>query len=330
VFGADMPLAPYRAILDGPALDAAKEVAKAKEEFAKHQDLIATCMADAGFDYTPRVSGVTEESFERDLENRGSWLWVPPLGADREVVAQWGYGLDPEDLYEDPFLDHVDPAAMTTAAKNAEYFNSLSQSAQDAYNTAYVGYAREVEGQVQETGGCLAAADEAVPVRYGTPKWWGDQFGDLAWEVKDVGWVYVPEDPEAVALHKEWAACMAGEGQVIDVPKLDQAFLEMLERSGQRQADTSYDVYASPTRAMMQARDLDTEGRVTGDGSKQSFLQALPGQVAIALADFDCRERTNYMDRLMAVEVRVEQAFLDQHKAELDEMLQAAQRPAWD
>jgi hypothetical protein len=325
-----MPLGPYREALDGPVLDPAEEVAKAKEEFARLEELIADCMKEAGFEYTPRVSGVTEESFERDLSERGGWLLVPPLDPERETVAAWGYGLDPPDRYEEALLDEMDPRAQETAAENAEYFNSLSQSAQDAYNTAYVGYPREIEGQVQETGGCLAAAEEAAPTRPTRPDWWEDQYLELARLVKEVGWVDVPADAEAVALHKEWAACMADAGQVIDEPKPDPRLQAILEKTTGPRPYDGYAVYASPSRAIMQARYVDAEGQVTGDGSRQPFLRALPGQVAIALADFDCRERTNYMDRLMAVEVRVEQAFLDKHKAELDEMLEAAQRPAWD
>jgi hypothetical protein len=325
---ADTPLGPYREALDGPVLDPAEQVAKAKDQFAQKQDLIAECMQKAGFEYTPQVSGVTEFSFERYIGDGASKLWVPPLAEDRDVVARWGYGLDPPDYYKDP-IDDMDLAAQATATENAEYFDSLSPSAQDAYNTAFQGYAADAPGPAPETGGCLAAADAAVPTGHGTPEWWDAQYGDLSLEVKDVSSLYVPEDPDAVALHKEWAACMTEAGHAIDEPQLDQEFLEMLERTEQRLSDVGYDVYASPSRAVMQARKLDS-GSEGDSEAGVSLLKALPGQVAIAVADFDCRQQTDYMDRLMAIEIRVEQRFLDERKAELDELLEAAKRPAWE
>ncbi|MCL2784832.1 MAG: hypothetical protein FWD55_05235 [Propionibacteriaceae bacterium] len=54
---------------------------------------------------------------------------------------------------------------------------------------------------------------------------------------------------------------------------------------------------------------------------EERSLLGTQAEVQIALADFDCREESNYLERYLAIQIDLESAFVDQHRAQLDEML---------
>lgn len=56
---------------------------------------------------------------------------------------------------------------------------------------------------------------------------------------------------------------------------------------------------------------------------EERYLLGSAEERPIAVADFDCRAATQYEETLTAVLVRLEQEFVDGHRAEFDEMAAA-------
>jgi hypothetical protein len=98
----------------------------------------------------------------------------------------------------------------------------------------------------------------------------------------------VPTDPRVIVLHHEWQQCVLGQ-----------------------QVDISDSV----------AFDLET-----GVGVDVGYykLVADPTQIKVAVADYDCRESTDYLAHLTVVQSDLETAFLAEHQPELDAMRAAA------
>lgn len=176
------------------------------DEEARRQELIRTCMADEGFDYTPVVP--PDDSFQ---------AWDP--GDEEEFAKTQGFGITTWYGNEDAFdrgVEWEDP--------NQEMVEAMSESERQAYYDALYGTEQEqMEGTTTETdpetgeeyyvsegfgAGCEGEASEDI---------WGDQSAsqDL-WE--EIGpamqamYERVEADPRIQALDEEWAACMAEAG----------------------------------------------------------------------------------------------------------------------
>jgi hypothetical protein len=56
----------------------------------------------------------------------------------------------------------------------------------------------------------------------------------------------------------------------------------------------------------------------------QRSLVGSPAEAEIALADFDCRAETDYEARFAAIQLELEQEFVDQNRPRLELMVAAA------
>jgi hypothetical protein len=342
VLGADTPLGPYREFLEGPAYDFDQALAAATAATDKREALIAACMKDAGFTYHPLpYGGATERQPEPDTV-RSKNLLVPPLSPDRDVVAEWGYGLDPEPSEEEEAgpLAGQDREYERVSRTNDEYLQSLSAVAQEKYLTTLSGPEDKVTGG--RAGGCATEAMEAAP-QVGLPgpnEEFYTVYGDLISGIVESTKWNVGADPRAVALDQEWAKCAARQG-------LDFAGRMFKLPDGRPFGDVSFVTRPSPAVAILEARALGEDGeRVIPNDRRYGppegmseeewnawmdslpplLLRAHPGQVEVALIDFDCRAEVDYMDRLTAILHDVEQAFLDENRDSLDAMKAAATR----
>jgi hypothetical protein len=57
--------------------------------------------------------------------------------------------------------------------------------------------------------------------------------------------------------------------------------------------------------------------------TEYSSMTGTPREIAIAVADFKCRERTDYVTRFLAIQRAAQEEFIAAHKDELDEMAAA-------
>ncbi|MDR1188483.1 MAG: hypothetical protein LBK95_13690 [Bifidobacteriaceae bacterium] len=312
VLADDTPLGKYRLYLAGATGEEEEIIAGATKANDDRQAVIADCMKQSGFTYHQIPYGGPLEA-EDDLWLARSWqLMVPGLPDDRATVEKWGYGISPEaETPEDWITDNRDPKAREAGQKNEAYMDSLSPEAQRQYRVALVGYDEVPDGVDPVSGGCVGKGYEAVPqAKYATDV--SAQFEDLYHAVVEVTKWEVGMDPEALALDSEFAACIAKKG--VDLSSM------VFERDGEWVRDVSNSSRESPAAAFEYAYSLREDGTPTPRDEEFSGLQAFPRQVEIALADFDCRAELDYMNRIMAVQNRVEKEFVEEHRSRLDEL----------
>ena len=99
-------------------------------------------------------------------------------------------------------------------------------------------------------------------------------------------------DPELLDVDAEWSACMAGAGQPGFSVQNDA------RSSISDKMNTMYDDSGSVDEAAMDAVGEE--------------------EIELALVDLDCREETGYQDTMESVQFKLEQQFIDDHKAELE------------
>jgi hypothetical protein len=99
-----------------------------------------------------------------------------------------------------------------------------------------------------------------------------------------------------------------------------------VDAAGNALSDSGYMNQATPAVAWEFARHLGPDDSQWLDGD-QALLRAGPAQVQVALADWDCRERTDYIGRLLEVQIAAEQRFLEQNYAQLEAMKEDASPP---
>ncbi|MDR1188579.1 MAG: hypothetical protein LBK95_14200 [Bifidobacteriaceae bacterium] len=311
------PFTEFSPYLDGPAVDQDQELMKRTEWWDRQEVSIAECMAKEGFDYTPQeywAAVVPEEMMTSSFNE--DFLSIPLLPERRAEVEKWGYGTHgPLEVFTGENL-----TATMPEDPNAEYFSALSFAAQLSYNKAYWGYENPTDAAYADLAGCLGrAADESPEPATGGAAFTAE-YSDLIYAVSRLASSAIFEDPGIVALAAEWNKCMARAGTDV---------------SGETDANApgSDLAYANPASAWYLAMRMGADG-VAGEGGGGVFEDSLPldqrsltgsaSEVKIALADFDCRAETDYAGRFKAIQMELEQRFVDQNRDRLEQMVAAA------
>ena len=172
----------------------------------KVESLIASCMADAGFEYVP-IDPVT---FRDAMDSLGN---APGL-SDEEFVAQYGYGLTTLPPTQD----------FGAGEENASIFNDLPPADQVAYQRTLLGddikatFVVTLEHEDFSTaGGCTETAIKQVY----TP----EQLSPTFFNPFDA---QVEADPRVIAANENWSRCMRDAG--FDYSRPDDAEKELLDR----------------------------------------------------------------------------------------------------
>ncbi|MDJ0338520.1 hypothetical protein [Cryobacterium sp. PH31-O1] len=277
---AESPLAKYMA---ATYQDYDEDSAMAMQN--EQEEIVATCMADEGFDYVPvdnsQYSGMSDGG-----EEYGTEKWV----------AENGYGMSqsPEQIAEQQAQseEFVDP--------NQDYVSSLSESEQGAYYEVLSGVQPTEEelgddGSYEynwETSGCQGFASHEVN---------GDQPSEdehaALYEAMGALYEDAQSSPTVVKLDADWAACMAGAGYSTFLKKADARELIMNEQN------TLYESQAA-----------------TGP-NEQSLADLHEKELALAMADFTCAEKVDYTESSMKVQFELEEQFITDHKSELDALI---------
>ncbi|MDR3360174.1 MAG: hypothetical protein LBO20_05925 [Bifidobacteriaceae bacterium] len=317
----DTPLGPYRALMALPDPGFESFVEQQVAETDKREALTASCMKKAGFDYHPvPYAGSMTESMNPGLA-RAYYLFVPVLDPSREAVAEWGYGVD-SDTDEGIFAGQ-NPEVVESAAKNEQYLASLGSSAQRAFWEAMYGPGFDSEeNRGKNVEGCAGEAERQVPYTGDTPPVasFKERYWDLLIEIVDVTRWDVGMDTRAAELDREWAECAVGKGIDFSGWTFSRVTPNGVE---QPLTDVSMLNRPSPGNAIDLARGLDAEGKPIS-GEEPGLLRGHPPQIEVALADYDCRRQTDYMARIMEIQRQVEQAFVDENRAQLEELMAAA------
>ena len=301
------PLEELMAAVRGPTLHPGATQQEAEAHVAallRHQEgIIAACMAEQGFDYVPNVP-----DFGVVLGGAGT---VTPSGVaygSRDFAQRYGFGISTADLL-----------AATTAAPatprpdpNAERVAAMSAAEREAWDLALWGdrAARGEEHNPLESG-CWGYAQHLT---WETSAGAGDEFAALAAEVEGHQ-DRVASDPRAIELDAEWASCMSDAGH----PGL---LRPRGEGSVSRALWDEWDLLNGGGVAADVVRDWDweahpdgPEGLFPGAAAVAEFTER---EIALAVADFDCRARTGFEARRTAIDHDLQQQFVDRHGAELE------------
>lgn len=264
----------------------------------EREALIAACMQEQGFEYTP-MDPATDGSSpleEGDAEQ---------VDYDsEEYAATEGYGVttydESDEGQEEPVEEYVDP--------NEDYVAAMSETEQTAFYEALNGPAVEYDEDAPEeeleydwtTAGCYGAADHEVN---------GQQvYDDPAFKSlnEDIEALYetTQSDPRIVAIDAEWSACMSDAGftgfakQPEAAESIYEAANALYENSGSTEEE-----YVSP--------------------DPEAVAEVTERELATAVADARCREEVGYREEEQEVRFALEQEFVDSHRAELEAMVEA-------
>lgn len=259
------------------------------KQSAEIEELVASCMADEGFEYIP-VDQSQYTSFSSDDEDRDTEEWV----------AANGYGMtqSPEQIEEQnkQAEEYVDP--------NGDYVSSLSESEQAAYYEVLYGPGPD-EAEMGEDGsyeyrwedaGCQGAAQHEVQ---------GDQpYDDETYkplfDAMNTMYEKVQSHPDTVKLDALWSACMADAGHTY--AKKNEP-IETISNELNEYYQTAY----------------GEDGMGTPDEKELDALR--DKEIEVALADFKCAEKVDYTQKALAVQFEVEREFIADHKAELEALV---------
>lgn len=329
----EMPFAPYVEIARRASqADIDAWFAATREPFAEQQKQIALCMADSGFDYQART--LPDYPVEGTVLGAlpGADLRLAWLPATRDQVARYGYGQlagqlgdagYPTNEYAETLawskreapLDEWSPADR---ANNAT-FERLSEAQQQDFMVvlAICGGDLELRANhpaVPTTHALSSRADyvaDEYPGSEGRLDWLyeyepilqplfailltGTHLTDLDLEAMEAaGSLYT--DPRVTALNSAWTTCMIGAGVVPETGNLDR-----INRVGPSSPTTLLPWFAT------------TDNGVT-TLSNEAYI-------AVALADFDCRGQTDYVNTLAQVQAELEARVVTAHQSELDTLV---------
>lgn len=294
----DSPLNEYMSAMWGGNLSPEEQEAQWAEQNRLREEAIAECMTDEGFEYIPVDSsgGIIITDEEDDP-------WKPD---DRDWVAQYGYGMvnSPGMEEEMPVEEEgpVDP--------NQEYIESLSESEMQAYYEVLYGPEPPEEAYEDEDfdwdswdRGCQAAGDEAVGDD-SQALYESEEFKPLFTAIEEF-YTSAQENEGMAELQQEWSSCMADAGH----PGFETQMAA--QESIIEKTNAFWEDYT------------DYENDPTETPEMQAIAEE---EVELALADLDCREKTDFRQEELRIQFELEEQFIAEHKAELDALKAAAEQ----
>lgn len=284
------PLNEYLSAVWGGDVSEEDWMARAEEEQRIREDIVAECMVEQGFEYTPFVDmGWSSSSADE---------WKPD---DREWVAQWGYG-----AVKSPGMNDAPDPEEQVVDPNQEYVESLSESEMMAFYEALYG-PQPTEEELNEDGsydynwetaGCQGLAEHEVS---GDDPMQSDEHKPLMDSINEF-YMQMETTPELADIDAAWADCMADAGY-----------------SGfTKQYDAQESVYTELNSYYEGVTEFIEDDPVLNEIADR--------EIELALADLDCRESTDYRERRQDVAVELEEQFIADNKAALDALVADAEQ----
>ncbi len=317
--------------IDGSSDD---QVAMYREQEQQRQDWITTCMADEGFTY--RYSESTDDiSFDAPIDGE-------PAYGTREWIERYGLGVSTQAF--DQGTVGSDLAGYTTSTSsssamgedpNGEYLSSLTESEAQAYYEALYGtdsgyeWDQSLSDEANQTAsddyydndyvpsGCDALSQEVAQPQdpfFQVYETFGDELTSI--------YERVQADPEMLAALDVLSRCMKDAGfSYTDEQTTYEDFNQRMEpiyaTVSSAGGELTEERAASMSDAELEAF-LNTPQIMTDEG-KAMLAEVQADEIAFGVALFDCGSSDLY-PLSYAIQSRLEQEFIDTHRAELDAM----------
>ncbi|WP_431835828.1 hypothetical protein [Cellulomonas sp. Y8] len=305
------PLDEYMSRIWGYSLDEDRSTEDVQAENDRRErrveELVAACMAEEGFDYTPadRSGSVAVSSDDLDVE------W-----GSREFAEQYGYGIS-----TDPWGNEGRAAEVGTwEDPNEEYVAAMSEGEAAAYGEALWGPTTEYDEEEPAeydwtTSGCYGAAQHQV-YEGGEV---ADEFAALNDEVERF-WQTTQDDPRVADLDARWSSCMADAGYPgftgADGAR-DDLYTEWWDLQGWD--DPAY-------QALAEGWDWDAQpdGPPEPEVDEAATAAFRDREIAQAVVDAGCKEQIDYDAEWVRVYHELQEDFVDRHRDELEAWAAAA------
>ncbi|RMI06735.1 hypothetical protein [Cellulomonas triticagri] len=309
------PLDEIQARIYGYSLDDQRSDEELQEENDRQnrrvEELVAACMQDEGFEYTPAENSGTIVSSSDDLDvEYGTVAFAEEYGYGISTDP-WGYA----DMPSDDANEWVDP--------NQEYVESLSETAATAYQEALWGPSVEyVEGEEPQeydwtTAGCYGSAQHEVYEG-------GDTSEEYAGLEDELNRFYesVQSDPRTVELEDAWASCMADAG-FDGLTSMQEATEPLYEEWNGMQGWDDPEYVAAQESWDWEA---EPEGPPAPEVDEAALAAFTAKEIEQATADFGCQEQVEYTKKSIEINHELQQDFVDEHGAELEAWAAAAEQ----
>ncbi|WP_422391037.1 hypothetical protein [Arthrobacter sp. N1] len=296
----ESPLSAFFASAYGGDLSQEEQEKKFAEDEREREELVAQCMSEEGFEYSPNL-----QSASMSMPVSGD-EWDPD---SREWVAQYGYGIinypGRDDMESGGEGEYVDA--------NADYVASLSESEQQAFNEALHGPMPDpedmpAEGEPMEwdwtTAGCYGWAENERGTAEDPST--SDEHKPLM-DAMNTFYETMMTSPELTGIDAEWSSCMADAGhpgfsaQMDAQTSINEEMNKLYESTGE--------IGTTDDTAMTGGMGMPNQAEMDALGEKE---------IELALVDLDCREETDYRQKQQEVQFAQEQQFVDDHKTELE------------
>lgn len=276
------------------------------EDFERQQreveEIVATCMAEQGFEYTPADPMSMGGTDGEDL----------PEWDSKEYAEQYGYGATTSNEMYGDGEEYVDP--------NADYIASMSESEQTEFYAALYGTAMEVdpeadpEAEVEynwEDGGCQGKASHEV---YEQGQIWDDPALKDMFDEMNAEYENLADDPAVSESQEEWATCIAEAGYDFATP----------EEAQQSIFDELNALYEAVAPADPEA-EVDPDASFEPDEAAMAALKEK--ELKLANADFACKESSGYAEAQKTANLAMEKRLWEKYGEQL-EAAAAKQTPA--
>lgn len=289
------PLNRYLSAAWGGDLSEEEQIESMEKDDAAREELIAQCMTEEGFEYIP-ASSTGSISFSSDD------VYQPD---SREWVAQYGYGMinyPGGDEQAEPAEEYVDP--------NQDYISSLSEAEQTAFYEVLYGPPTPAEEMNEDgsyeyeydwtTAGCHGWAQHEME---GDDPTTSDEHKPLMNALNDF-YTGLATAPELADVNVAWAACM-DEGGYPGFSAQSDAQMSISDELNAYYENQTEWLEDDPALAELGEREIE-----------------------LALVDLECRDKTDYRAKSTEITVALEEQFIDDHQAELDAFVAAAEQAA--
>ena len=266
------------------------------------EQIVAECMTEQGWEYTPVDYSQMDGAIAEPMPVEGDG----PQWGTEEYAKELGYGISTYDLDaggETPEPLPIEPdEADAWVDPNAEYVESLSETAREAYYEALHGPQPTEEEMVSgeweydpANAGCYGRASQEV-YDAGNNLWEDEKYQGL---LEEMNLIYerLEDDPKVAEARSRWSGCMADAGYpgLADSGAAQQLIYSELEPYWEKGEEPPVEV----RKAL---------------GEKER---------SIATADFRCSKDSDVEKVQVEALHRAEQDFIDTHRAELEELMAA-------
>jgi hypothetical protein len=336
VAAADRPQSPIEEFFDLPTGFDDDQQEKFAEQARLVEEEVRDCMVAQGFEYTPTTQPTSVLPADQEFRDA---MELPP----EEFVERYGLGIttfaSSGSVEGGGFGEEVLPDP------NEARVQEMDQAEQDAYYRALYGdfedqpewdpALSEEENQQRmddyyenrEPTGCQEIAwaelEEESQGQYAVYEEYADELEQM--------WQQIEADPRIAEFEQEWAECMSEAGY--DFADMETMYNSIYERQGELYGSPESEPAVAEASGELTETTATTEtggdeggsptpdeGLVEPDAAALAELREY--ELDVARANFDCGGGSGFGQPAVYEEVRfeLEQQFIDEHRAELEEL----------